>query len=84
MNWNNGYMADIAYPALFFSDPCAAQHGCLGGAAYCATQDPMQCSFLHHPAPQYPGMSRRDGQDPVPDSDTTMGWPRLRRVRRKG
>lgn len=43
----------------------------------------MQSPTPHDPAPQYPGMSRRDGQDPVPDIDTTMGSQRLRRVRRK-
>jgi len=45
----------------------------------------MQSPTPHYPAPQVPGMSRRDGQDPdpVPDIDTTVGWQRLRRVRRK-
>lgn len=81
MDWNNGDVADFAHTAGFFLDPGTAQHGCLRVAAYFATEDAMQCPFPHYPAPQYPGVSRPDRQDPdaVPDIDTTVGCQRLRR-----
>lgn len=43
----------------------------------------MQYPNPHHPVPRRLCLSRRDGQDPVPDIDTGVGRYSMHRIRRK-